>query len=109
MKAGQAVPVPPFIASASFDMDLESGPYPKMIGSIAVLLEEDSTPNSSIILGRIAYSKEIEKTVERLDFETNSKRGYQSSHCRRNQRRQGCGQNPRSRMRSRAISLSGAY
>src|SRR4051794_24066763 len=66
MKAGQTALIPPFIASASFDMDLDSGPYPKMIGSIAVLLEEDSTPDSSIILGRIAYAKEIENQLNIL-------------------------------------------
>jgi len=66
MKAGQAVPVPPFIASASFDIDLDTAPKPKMIGCIAVLMEEDSTPQSSIVLGRIAYSKEIEAQLDAL-------------------------------------------
>ncbi len=60
MKAGQATTIPPFIASASFDVDFDAAPSPKLVGCIAVLMEEDSTPHSSIVLGRIAYSKEIE-------------------------------------------------
>jgi hypothetical protein len=66
MKAGQAAPVPAFIASASFDMDLDSAPQPKVLGCIVVLMEEDSTPKSSIILGRIAYSKAIEEALNTL-------------------------------------------
>ncbi|RJF90774.1 hypothetical protein [Sphingomonas cavernae] len=66
MKAGQAANVPSFIATASFDMDLDSQPRPKMIGCIAVLMEEDETPQSSIVLGRIAYSKEIEVQLNAL-------------------------------------------
>jgi hypothetical protein len=64
MKAGQVTHVPPFLATASFDMDLELAH--KLVGCIAVLMEEDETPDSSIILGRIAYSKEIDKQLNDL-------------------------------------------
>ncbi|WP_375412779.1 hypothetical protein [uncultured Bradyrhizobium sp.] len=47
-------------------MDLDLAPHPKLIGAIAVLLEQDSTPDSSIILGRIAFSKEIDKQLNAL-------------------------------------------
>lgn len=66
MKDGQVTTIPPFIASASFDVDFDAAPKPKMVGCIAVLMEEDETPNSSIILGRIAYSKEIDKQLQDL-------------------------------------------
>lgn len=66
MTAGEAAPVPPFIASADFDMDLETVPQPKLVGCVAVLMEEDSTPHSSIVLGRIAYAKEIEAQLDAL-------------------------------------------
>ncbi len=59
IKAGNVASIPPFVASAGFKMDLEA-PGPKMIGCIAVLMEQDSTPHSSMILGSIAYSKEID-------------------------------------------------
>ncbi|HEX6374752.1 MAG TPA: hypothetical protein VFZ91_03425 [Allosphingosinicella sp.] len=66
MKAGQATGIPPMLASASFDMDLDSGVQPKLVGCIAVLMEEDETPDSSIVLGLIAYSKEIETQLNAL-------------------------------------------
>jgi hypothetical protein len=66
MKAGQVTTIPPFIASASFDVDFDAAPKPKIVGCIAVLMEEDETPDSSIILGRIAYSKEIDKQLQAL-------------------------------------------
>ena len=37
-----------------------------MVGCIAVLMEEDETPQSSIVLGRIAYAKEIETELNEL-------------------------------------------
>ncbi len=64
MKAGQVTTIPPFLATASFDMDLEA--QHKLVGCLAVLMEEDETPDSSIILGRIAYSKEIDKQLNDL-------------------------------------------
>jgi hypothetical protein len=64
--SGEAVPVPAFVASAHFDMDLETAPKPKLVGCVAVLMEEDSTPQSSIVLGRIAYAKEIQAQLEAL-------------------------------------------
>ena len=64
VRAGQSVPVPPFLAEGSFDIDL-ARPY-KQVGCIAVLMEEDATPQSSIILGRIAYAKEISVQVNAL-------------------------------------------
>jgi hypothetical protein len=64
VRAGQAVPVPPFLATGSFDIDLDRT-Y-KQVGCIAVLMEEDVTPQSSIILGRIAYAKEIENQLNLL-------------------------------------------
>jgi hypothetical protein len=64
MKAGQVVNVPAFLATASFDMDLEAAH--KLVGCIAVVMEQDETPHSSIILGRIAYSKEIDKQLNDL-------------------------------------------
>ena len=64
VKAGQVMTVPPFLATASFDVDLE-GEH-KLVGCVAVLMEEDETPDSSIVLGRIAYSKEIDKQLNDL-------------------------------------------
>ena len=66
VKAGMAVPVPPFVASASFDLDMDTVPHPKIVGCIAVLMEEDSTPQSSIVLGRIAYAKAIDAELQAL-------------------------------------------
>jgi len=66
MKAGGVATVPTFVASAHFKMDLDTAPQPKMVGCIAVLMEEDSTPHSSIVSGRIAYSKEIEAQLDAL-------------------------------------------
>jgi hypothetical protein len=66
MKAGQVAIIPPFIASASFDVDLDTAPKPKIIGCIAVLMEEDDTPDKSIILGRIAYSEAIDRQLNNL-------------------------------------------
>ncbi len=67
MKAGQVTIVPPFLATASFDMDLTDPTLGhNLVGCIAVLMEEDATPDSSIILGRIAYSKEIDKQLNDL-------------------------------------------
>jgi hypothetical protein len=64
MKAGQVANVPAFISTASFDIDFDNPN--RLIGCIAVLMEEDETPQSSIVLGRIAYSKEIEKQLNDL-------------------------------------------
>jgi len=64
MKAGQVANIPAFLATASFDIDLEV--EHKLVGCIAVLMEEDDTPDSSIILGRIAFSKEIDKQLNDL-------------------------------------------
>jgi hypothetical protein len=63
---GDLLSIPPFIASASFDMDLDGQNENKLVGCIAVVMEEDETPGSSIVLGRIAYSKEIEKQLNHL-------------------------------------------
>ena len=57
VQAGQSVPIPAFLAQASFDVDTINE-YTH-VGVIAVLMEEDSTPHGSIVLGRIAYSGEI--------------------------------------------------
>jgi hypothetical protein len=65
MSAGDVVGIPPFIASASFDMDLDSA-GPKLLGCVAVLMEEDDTRQSDIVFGRIAYSKEMEKQLNDL-------------------------------------------
>jgi len=64
VEAGQVMIIPPFLATASFDMDLDAEHL--LVGCIAVLMEEDDTPDSSIILGRIAYSKEIDKQLNDL-------------------------------------------
>lgn len=64
VKAGHAAPVPAFLAEGSFDIDLST--QHKQVGCIAVLMEEDSTPQSSIVLGRIAYSKEIDNQINQL-------------------------------------------
>lgn len=64
VRAGQTVPVPAFLAEGSFDIDLDR-PY-KQVGCLVVLMEEDATPHSSIILGRIAYAKEIEEQLNEL-------------------------------------------
>lgn len=66
MKAGSVATVPSFVASAHFDIDLDSVPQPKLVGCIAVLMEEDSTRQGDIVRGRIAYSKEIEAQLEAL-------------------------------------------
>jgi hypothetical protein len=65
MREGQARVIPSFIASANFDFDQDST-LPKMIGCVAVLMEEDATPPRSIVAGRIAYSKEMENQLEAL-------------------------------------------
>jgi len=65
MSAGDVVGIPPFIASASFDMDLEVL-GPKLVGCVAILMEEDDTRQSDIVFGRIAYSKEMEKQLNDL-------------------------------------------
>jgi hypothetical protein len=61
VKAGDVLSVPPFLAEASFDIDptVEHN----LVGCAAVLMEEDETPQSSIVLGRIAYAKEIDKQL----------------------------------------------
>lgn len=66
MTAGKAAPVPPFIASAHFDMDLSTAPQPKLVGCVAVLMEENASKERSMVAGRIAYSKEIEAQLEAL-------------------------------------------
>lgn len=65
VSAGSVVGIPPFIASASFDMDLEAT-GPKLLGCVAVLLEEDDTRESDMVFGRIAYTKEMEKQLNDL-------------------------------------------
>jgi hypothetical protein len=65
VSAGSVVAIPPFIASASFDMDIDS-PGPKLLGCVAILLEEDDTRQSDMVFGRIAYSKEMEKQLNAL-------------------------------------------
>ena len=66
MKAGQVAMIPSFIASTSFDVDLDAAPKPKVIGCIAVLMEEDETPGKSIVLGRIAYAEAIDRQLNIL-------------------------------------------
>ena len=65
VSAGSVVGIPAFVASASFDMDL-SAPGPKLLGCVAVLMEEDDTRQSDAVLGRIAYSKEMHKQLNAL-------------------------------------------
>jgi hypothetical protein len=65
VSAGSVVGIPPFIASASFDMDLTTA-GPKLLGCVAVLMEEDDTRQSDIVFGRIAYTKEMEKQLNAL-------------------------------------------
>ena len=65
VSAGSVVGIPAFIASASFDLDLDA-PGPKLLGCVAVLMEEDETRQSDIVFGRIAYSKEMEKQLNAL-------------------------------------------
>lgn len=66
IKAGTTAQVPVFVASGAFDFDLDSVPQPKLLGAIAVLMEEDSTPERFMVQGRIAYSKEIEAQLQAL-------------------------------------------
>ncbi|MGB7068513.1 MAG: hypothetical protein WBD22_03400 [Pyrinomonadaceae bacterium] len=62
---GQIMNVPVFIASASLEVD--PGPLDFMMaGCIAVLLEEDETPQDAIIPGRMAYSDEIHEQLNLL-------------------------------------------
>jgi hypothetical protein len=65
VSAGSVVGIPPFIASASFDMDLDAA-GPKLLGCVAILLEEDETRQSDMVFGRIAYAKEMEKQLNDL-------------------------------------------
>jgi hypothetical protein len=65
VSAGSVVGIPTFIASASFDMDLDA-PGPKLLGCVAILLEEDDTRQSDMVFGRIAYTKEMEKQLNAL-------------------------------------------
>lgn len=65
MSAGDIVGIPTFIASAGFTMDLDTV-GPKLLGCVAVLMEEDDTRQSDIVFGRIAYSKEMEKQLNAL-------------------------------------------
>ena len=65
VSAGSVVGIPTFIASASFDMDAAAA-GPKLLGCVAVLMEEDDTRQSDIVFGRIAYSKEMEKQLNAL-------------------------------------------
>lgn len=65
IKAGQAVAVPQFYSTASFDLDLALT-TPKFVGCIAVLMEQDDTPDSSIALGYGAYANEIDKQLNAL-------------------------------------------
>jgi hypothetical protein len=64
IEAGDVRIIPPFLAEASFDMDLEAAH--NLVGCLVVLMEEDETPHSSIVLGRIAYSKEIDAQLNAL-------------------------------------------
>jgi hypothetical protein len=65
VSAGSVVRIPSFIASASFDMDL-AAPGPKLLGCVAVLLEQDDTRERDMVFGRIAYAKEMEKQLNAL-------------------------------------------
>ena len=65
VSAGDVVGIPPFVASAHFDMDQDL-PGPKLLGAVVILLEEDATRQSDMVAGRIAYSKEIEKQLNAL-------------------------------------------
>jgi hypothetical protein len=65
VSAGSVVDVPTFIASASFDFDPDAF-GPKLLGCVAVLMEEDDTRQSDIVFGRIAYTKEMEAQLNNL-------------------------------------------
>lgn len=65
VSAGTVVTIPPFIASASFDMDLDTS-LPRLLGCVAVLMEEDDTRQSDIVFGELAYAKEMEKQLNDL-------------------------------------------
>jgi hypothetical protein len=57
VSAGSVVGIPAFISSASFDLDLAAA-GPKLLGCVAVLLEEDDTRESDMVFGRIAYTND---------------------------------------------------
>jgi len=62
---GQVINVTASLSNRSFQVD--PGPLNFMMaGCIAVLLEEDDTPENAIIAGHLAYSKEIEKQLNAL-------------------------------------------
>lgn len=65
VSAGDVVGIPPFLASAHFDMDLQT-PGPKLLGAVVILLEEDDTRLSDMVAGRIAYTKEMESQLNAL-------------------------------------------
>jgi hypothetical protein len=64
--AGQTRTIPPFISSGTFDFDLTSIIPPKVIGCVAVVMEENGTPNRAMVAGRIAYAKEIDVQLKAL-------------------------------------------
>lgn len=63
--AGSVVDVPTFIASAHFDMELNTT-LPRLIGCVVLLMEEDNTRHSDIVSGRIAYTKEMHDQLNAL-------------------------------------------
>jgi len=62
---GQVINVTASVSNRSFQVD--PGPLNFMMaGCIAVLLEEDETPENAILAGHLAYSKEIDKQLNAL-------------------------------------------
>lgn len=62
---GQIVGIPPTLARFSAVIDPQDGLF-AMAGCLAVLLEEDETPESAIEAGRRAYADEIHKQLNAL-------------------------------------------
>lgn len=62
---GQVIRVPASLSPRSFEVDRGPSDF-MMAGCIAVLLEEDETPENAILAGHLAYKKEIDKQLNAL-------------------------------------------
>lgn len=66
VKAGQVMPITHGGNLTPFSLEVDLDTAFNMAGCIAVLLEEDETPNAAMIKGRIAYAKEVRKQLNIL-------------------------------------------
>jgi hypothetical protein len=66
VRAGQVMPITDGGNLTPFSLEVDLDTSFNMAGCIAVLLEEDETPNAAMIKGRIAYGKEVHKQLNLL-------------------------------------------